>query len=433
MNTIMKAFGILTALLLCHTTFGQHKFHIPCGHDHYVNALEKDNPGFRKAYQNAFEVAKNTVSTRDDELLPIPVVVHVVYKEEEVNLSDERIAAVIQSLNNDYQMLNADADILRNEFSDVAGNPNIQFVHIETVRVKTDSTFELTLTSTELPDQVKLASEGGSDAWDPDQYLNIWVCDIEVDPLIGALFGYAYPPADLDNWPADVSAPTKAQDGVVIHYEAFTTEGEFSIASPTGGVISTNLRGRTVTHEVGHYLGLRHIWGDGQLSTFGIADCDVDDGIEDTPNQGLPSQFECDDTQNSCVDPAADLPDMYENYMDYADEACMVAFTKEQAALMRNVLMNNRPGLINNPVSVKDPGHIQSSIYPNPTNNNVTIAVSNGNDFNLSISDMNGINIHNSAYQGTANISTQDWSRGIYLVQIRQGENVSVKKLVVMK
>lgn len=427
MNNSSRIISTLAFLMICISAYTQQTFPIPCGHNHYVKTLDEQFPGFHEAYKSAFDQAQNYSSTRNDEILTVSVVVHVVYKEDAVNISDEQITEVIASINADYQMQNEDADMLRPEFNAVAGNANIQFVHVATERVETETSFSISFPNVQLPDNVKSSNQGGSDAWDTDKYLNIWVCDIEVPAAIGAVFGYAYPPANLDNWPAGQEAPTPGLDGVVIHYEAFNTNNSVTVGNNT-----VNLRGRTVTHEVGHYLGLRHIWGDGQLAFLGVADCTVDDGIEDTPNQGQPSNYVCDDTQNTCIDPAADLPDMYENYMDYADETCMVAFTAEQATFMRNVLMNQRSGLINNMVSVEETHSISLSIFPNPSNNHVNISVDNSQEFQLIISQMNGTKIHSDKYDGQARINTSTWAKGLYVVEIRQGKNTAVKKLVVM-
>ena len=106
--------------------------------------------------------------------------------------------------------------------------------------------------------------------------------------------------------------------------------------------ISGNEMGQACVHEVGHYLGLRHIWGD----PIGGSGCSVDDGISDTPNQNAASQFTCNYNLNSCTDSPINYPDMVENYMDYSNDACMNMFTANQSIVMRSVLELARPGLI---------------------------------------------------------------------------------------
>ena len=99
------------------------------------------------------------------------------------------------------------------------------------------------------------------------------------------------------------------------------------------GIIDNDL-GMACVHEVGHYLGLRHIWGD-PITGSG---CEVDDGISDTPNQNAASQFTCNFDLNSCTDNPLDYPDMVENYMDYSSDDCMNMFTLNQSSIMRAVL-----------------------------------------------------------------------------------------------
>ena len=223
-----------------------------------------------------------------------------------------------------------------------------------------------------LPDNVKQSALGGSDAWDTEQYLNIWVCNIEG----GSLLGYAYPPAGLAHWPDGANAPSPELDGVVMHYEVFRRTGTYTATGLVGDQeITVPVRGRSVTHEVGHYLGLRHVWGDGLLAIIGIPDCDADDGVEDTPQQGLNSQFQCDPALNTCGDGPNDLPDMFENFMDYAAEDCMNSFTNQQIAIMRSVLENERNGLLNDVTNTAEVLADASifDIYPNPAKEELTV------------------------------------------------------------
>ncbi len=346
-----------------------------CGYDHYVHFLDQAYPGFKQSADAVFQRNTNTVSSRDEEILTIPVVVHIVWQEEDQNLADSLVEQVIDVLNEDYRRLNADADLIRSEFAEVVGDPFIEFELVAVERVQTEATFELNLLGGSLPDNVKVAAEGGSDAWDTEHYLNIWVCNIEG----GALLGYAYPPADLDHWPAGANAPSPELDGVVIHAPVFRRTGTFTASGLIGnGETTIPVRGRAVTHEVAHYLGLRHIWGDGLLSILGIPDCDADDGVADTPQQGMSSQFQCDMNQNTCEEEMPDdLPDMFENFMDYASDDCMNSFTVQQIAIMRSVLENERSGLlsptVNNEEVVIDQN--QFLVYPNPARDQLFVEV----------------------------------------------------------
>jgi hypothetical protein len=344
----------------------------PCGHDHYVQALEADYPGFYAATQAPYQRVRGGAEPRNLTVYTIPVVVHIVHQNEAQNLPDSLIDGVLEVLNQDYRRLNLDAGLVREEFIDVVGDPHIEFELAGVERVATDATFELDIFGGGLPDNVKTTATGGSDAWDTERYLNIWVCNIEG----GSLLGYAYPPADLANWPEGANAPSPELDGVVIHHEVFRSSGTHTAAGLLGlGEITVQLRGRTITHEVGHYLGLRHIWGDGTLSIFGIPDCDADDGVADTPNQGLNSQFQCDASLNTCTDAENDLPDMFENFMDYAQEDCLNSFTNGQIAIMRSVLENERRGLIEGLVRAQEPAHSLADwqVFPNPTQDQLQV------------------------------------------------------------
>src|SRR5688572_48421 len=161
--------------------------------------------------------------------------------------------------------------------------------------------------------------------WDPTKYFNIWVCDLTTAG--GPVLGYAQFP-DAPNEPGNLTSTAANTDGVVIMYN--------SVGSSTQKVPGAYPydEGRTLTHEVGHWLGLRHIWGDGN--------CTTDDFIFDTPrtngpNYGCPAA-----TSNSCNDinygAAVDSNDMVKNYMDYVDDRCMDIFTIGQKNRMRVVM-----------------------------------------------------------------------------------------------
>ncbi|MEM9916639.1 MAG: M43 family zinc metalloprotease [Bacteroidota bacterium] len=367
---------VLLFCLLAGSPFGlvaQHSGQGHCGFDIGVDLLEAQYPGFRKAAALTFQEAKRKHSgivKRSGEVYTIPVVVHIVWNEPEENLTDELIESQIDVLNEDFLRLNPDTANLRPIFEDRAGNPMIQFELMGIERVETSSTFATTLAG--LPDNVKQGDDGGSDAWDTESYLNIWVCRLE--PLrilgisLGQILGYAYPPADLANWPEDASAPSPELDGVVIDYRVFGRNNP-NVITIDGLPGPLEVQGRTATHEVGHYLGLRHIWGDGD--PLGLSSsCDADDGIEDTPNTGNQASFDCDLSRNTCQDGQDDLPDMIENYMDYSSESCLNTFTKGQVEILRAVLEGPRCGLINDclSTSTQELKKGQSlSVFPNPT------------------------------------------------------------------
>jgi hypothetical protein len=229
-------------------------------------------------------------------VINIPVVVHVLYNNSTENISDAQILSQITVLNEDFRRTNADADNVWSQ----AADSEIEFC-MATSDPSGNPTNGITRTSTNTTafgtnDQMKFNSSGGKDAWPAGDYLNVWVCDIS-----GGILGYAQFPGG--------SAST---DGVVIDYQYFGTIGTASAPFDLG---------RTATHEVGHWLNLRHIWGDGP--------CSADDFVTDTPSSDA-ANYGCALGHVSCSS-----TDMVQNYMDYSDDACMNLYTAGQKNRMR--------------------------------------------------------------------------------------------------
>ncbi len=241
--------------------------------------------------------------------ITIPVVVHVIYNAPAENVSAAQVQSQIDVLNDDFRRLNGDASSTPAIFQGVASDVEIEFCLAATDPNgnPTDGITRTFTSTTSFPtnDNMKFSATGGTDAWPASAYLNIWVCNIS-----GNILGYAQFPGG----PA-------ATDGVVIDYQYFGTIGT---ATPPFDL------GRTGTHEVGHYLNLRHVWGDGG--------CGVDDLVADTPLAGAPNYTGAPCSfpgPNTCDEGAGDQPDMFQNYMDYSDDGCMNLFTEGQKARMR--------------------------------------------------------------------------------------------------
>ena len=266
--------------------------------------LEDPNYAARMEAIEAFTqeyIANEAGGTRT--VVTIPTVVHVVYNTASENISDAQVLSQLEVLNEDFRRLNADASSTLAEFVGVAADCEIEFC-LATTDPNGNPTTGITRTSTTktsftTDDKVKYTSQGGHDAWDRNSYLNLWVCD-----LGSGLLGYAQFPGGA-----------AATDGVVCDYQAFGNTG--AAAAPF------NL-GRTATHEVGHWLNLRHIWGDGG--------CGVDDFCADTPSSDGPN-YGCNLGTISCG-----TKDMVQNYMDYTDDDCMNIFTQDQKSRMQAVL-----------------------------------------------------------------------------------------------
>jgi hypothetical protein len=258
----------------------------------------------------------NTNFESPRETLVIPVVIHVVYNMPEQNISDAQIKSQIDALNRDYRAKNADLSKVPAPFKDFIGDANIEFALTATdPQGKPTSGItrtETAQTSLDSINGVKFSDKGGQDVWDSTKYLNIWVC-----PLENGQLEYS----QLPGGPPET-------DGVVVNYKAFGTFG--TVAAPY------NL-GRSATHSIGHYLNLRHLWGDTQ-------DCSGTDFVDDTPkakgpNQGKPvfPHITCNNGQNG---------DMFMNFMDYVDDDAMVMFTKGQVLRMRQTLQGPRSSLV---------------------------------------------------------------------------------------
>lgn len=237
-------------------------------------------------------------------VITIPTVVHVVYNTNVENISDEQVISQIDVLNADFRRLNSDADGTWTQAADT----EIEFC-LATVDPNGNPTDGITRTYTSRTsfalndDSIKSSSTGGKDAWDTSEYLNIWVGTLQ-----GGDLGYT-------QFPGGGSALT---DGVVTTTTAFGTAN-----APNGETFNLSLYynlGRTTTHEVGHWLNLRHIWGDGN--------CTADDFVQDTPTSDA-SNYDC-SNHVSC-----NTVDMVQNYMDYTNDSCMNLFTIGQKDRMR--------------------------------------------------------------------------------------------------
>ncbi|HMN32572.1 MAG: T9SS type A sorting domain-containing protein [Chitinophagaceae bacterium] len=402
--------------------------YVPCASHQYLKYLDAKNPGMEQAVKDLSEQAKNFKRTRAG-VITIPVVVHIVYYNAAQNLSDNYINAQIDMLNKSYLRQNSDTTNLRTEFASRVGKANIQFMLVDVKRVQTTvNGFEMTNGQNNTADAVKYTNAGGSNAVDPARRLNIWVCNLTIQG--GELLGYAYPPAGLANWGNWGMQIGDALDGVVIDYMAFGGTSQ----KPK----NASFQGKTAVHEVGHYLGLRHIWGDDNGACHGQQGFE-DDGIADTPEQGDQSNFNCNKNANSCNEGAGDMKDMVENYMDYSSETCQNSFTLGQIALMESVLSNQRQ-LLKIPTSIASYDDISSNVivYPNPTNNGIlNVSIINLDYQNASISIYNAfgqmvktmeINQNNS----NENIDVSGFAKGFYVVKTNvDGKYINTQKVLI--
>ena len=416
-----------------------------CGNEALNYIVQNQYPELHKTFQTSFEENLHRHPVTDRSPVTIRVVVHVVWKNPEENLADSIILNQIAVLNEDYNRENPDTANLRPAFQAVAGNPQVRFELAEIVRVQTNANFEIDLTNNQILTKLKKSSLGGSDAWDPTAYLNLWICKIQPITFggltIGQILGFAFPPNNLNHWPANSSAPSLDQDGVALDFRVIGRNNPNFVEIP-GGTGNLTVRGRTATHEVGHYLGLRHIWGDGGI--LGLPnDCNQSDGMDDTPFASAQSPFDCDKNRNSCTKVEAfygmDMPDLIENYMDYSSEACMNMFTQNQVAMIQSVLAGPRNGLLQ--VSAdKSPelAGAQPQLFPNPTRGNAWLRIpSSWNPRAIELISLDGRLVQRLPVPATGEtqlaISTQNLLPGGYAVRVQTAGQVWVKRLVVLR
>jgi hypothetical protein len=272
-----------------------------------ARAHQAEIEGFTRAAREGREALRRGV-------IRIPVVVHVVLRQP-TRVTDAQVRRQIERLNLDFRMKNPDRSKVPAPFRPLAADAQIEFALASktptgrpTRGIRRKKTSKAAFSH--VRDDVKDPRTGGLAPWDPQRYLNLWVCALE-----GGTLGYGQFPGGPDE-----------TDGVVILYDAFGSGG--SARDPFD-------LGRTATHEVGHYLNLSHIWGENRIPS-----CQDDDFVSDTPpqfdkNYGTPSypHVSCNNGPHG---------DLFMNYMDYVDDAAMFMFTKGQVARMRATLSGPR-------------------------------------------------------------------------------------------
>lgn len=256
---------------------------------------------------------KSGKNMRTGGVVTIPVVFHLVLNRQSL-VTNAQVLAQLDTLNNDYAGLNGSASRIPSYFQSLFGQSGIQFCLAQQTPSGEPSTGIVRYTTSQTSfnyqtDDVKHSNRGGADAWDTDSYLNIWITALSNDIL-----GYATFPDD----------GVKNEQGVAISY-----------TSLPGGSATPYNRGKTLTHEVGHYFNLYHIWGDDNGS------CSGSDYVADTPNQANNStSCRTGVVTDNCTPSGNGI--MYQNYMDYTPDACLLMFTVQQVARMETAYANYR-------------------------------------------------------------------------------------------
>ena len=348
------------------------------------------------------KLSETSAGRIENGILKIPVVVHNLYHTQDQKVTDEQVAAQLDVLNKAFRRQNADTFKTPVVFKSVAADCEIEF-HLATSDPTRRSTTGILrkyspVSNWVMDDKMKSSADMGDDPWDSRLYLNIWVCQME------RFAGYSTVPG------SDAKL-----DGIVLGLAAFGA-GQ-----------------KTIIHEAGHWMGLKHIWGDTYCG---------DDGVDDTPKQasytvGCPSTLRV-----TCGN--SPTGDMYNNYMDFTNDACMNLFTRGQKARMQAVfaagaprysLVNSggldKPLVYESPLPEDDPRWLSVKMYPNPVNTTLYLDFSYDVRWvgkTIFVTNLVGQSVKNLTISSKVqSIDVSNFKPGIYFLAAKNDQGLSMK------
>jgi Pregnancy-associated plasma protein-A/Secretion system C-terminal sorting domain len=384
-----------------------------------INELKANNPSFAIHHQETMDYLQNPNTAQANRspnvVVTIPVVFHVLYKTSIQNISDAQINSQLTILNNDFRKLNSDfSTVVPAAFQGLGADVEIVFCKATRTPAGVASTgIERKSVPSTFVFENSYYTTAGLSAWDPTKYLNVWIGRFTNNQLLG----FAYLP----------SAAGLAYDGLCIGDQFFGN---------TGTATAPFNKGRTATHEIGHYFGLLHPWGD-DGSTCGTAA--NSDGVSDTPATSNPYSG-CPtfpNNTNACT--STTNGSMFMNYMDYVNDACMAFFTAGQKTIMRNTLNGPRASLLTSngcaSLGLDEVGAIEAiAVYPNPVSQYFIITSPHTSVDFVEVYNVNGQLVKSQKLEEVNNkVYIEDLESGVYYLRIYNGENFLKSDKIIKK
>lgn len=410
---IMRAILFYMLFLLPQFSAGQAH---GCDFDSRFNTAN-DDPAYI-FFQERIQQALQQPLIRSRSVVYLPVVIHVVAREPVQPVSVAQALNQLDVLNADFAGEGSNIGSLEEEFIPLVADVQFQFC-LASVDPDGQPTSGITYTSTAVKDIALQTGEGGRMAihydqlggktgWDPARYINIWIGEY------GGLLGSASFPG-MESYPEEI--------GVIIDPRYFGSIGDAGMSGFFSG-------GHTLTHEMGHFFGLKHVWGNGVE-----ASCTDSDDIPDTPNAEGP-YYDCPSgPQVTCG-----THNMYQNFMDFTDDRCLAAFTYGQAGRMQAVLDTYYPLLINEGSCVSSAETFTSWYdqlvwaHDQPSNSYVIYAAESWmGKKNIGVYSIDGKQVLRDIWEGQQSylLDLANVGAGVYVVRIDDGDAKFVRKVVV--